>query len=494
MVKRPHRAFSAFAASVALLPLAACGGGGGGSTASTQPAVPVPTPTPSGGSTCASVAAASDGRRLAARGGEGDVVPDRLYVTYRAATGARGAESAERAVSVVRAIDLGDEGGLIRRAVTLPPGTDAGTAAAALRRAAGVVDVARVHYRTLAADAVANDQYLDTTDQWYLYRTAVDPTAWSLTHGGANVSVAVIDTGVDETNPDFIFDVKERIVGGVRTTGSGAVQDTHGHGTNTAGLATAQTNDAYGFAGVGYATHLQAYKIFPDATPTSDCQKADSADEAAAIRDAVANGASVINLSLGSAQTGATDPAEQSAVQFAIANNVVVVAANGNEYPNAGSSLPDLPAGYPGVIAVGASAVQDAVPDSYGSITTETVASYSNSGPTLVAPGGDATSTSDNDILHWIEGYSTSTATVIADRCSNSGGVCRGLFNGTSQAAPQVAGTVALMEALHGGPRSLTPAAVTQILRSTADTLPGIGADRQGAGRLNAGRAVAAAR
>ncbi len=384
----------------------------------------------------------------------------------------------------------------MRRAVTLPPGSDADAAAAALRRDAGVLAIARVHYRSLAADAVANDPLLDTTNQWYLYRTDVDPAAWSVTHGAANVSVAVIDTGVDETNPDFVFDVKERIVGGVRSTGPGSVQDTHGHGTNTSGLATAQTNDGYGFAGAGYATHLQAYKIFPDATATSDCQQADSADEAAAIRDAVANGASVISLSLGTPQTGGggVDAAEQSAVQFALASGVVVVAAAGNEFPNAGSQVPDLPAGYPGVIAVGASAVQDAAPNSYASITTETVAKYSNSGPTLLAPGGDATSSSDDDVLHWVEGYSTTTAAFASDRCSNAGGVCRVLFNGTSQATPQVAAAVALMEAAHGGPRSLTPAAAAQLLTSTADPLPGIGVDRQGAGRLNAGRAVAAAR
>jgi hypothetical protein len=59
--------------------------------------------------------------------------------------------------------------------------------------------------------------------------------------------------------------------------------------------------------------------------------------------------------------------------------------------------------------------------------------------------------------------------------------------------APQVAGTVALMEAYHGGARSLTPAQATRLLTSTADVLPGISSARQGAGRLNAGKAVAAA-
>jgi len=67
------------------------------------------------------------------------------------------------------------------------------------------------------------------------------------------------------------------------------------------------------------------------------------------------------------------------------------------------------------------------------------------------------------------------------------------LFNGTSQATPQVAGTVALMMAYHGGPRSLTPAQVLALLTATTDVLPGIATTRQGAGRLDAAKAVAAA-
>jgi subtilisin family serine protease len=140
--------------------------------------------------------------------------------------------------------------------------------------------------------------------------------------------------------------------------------------------------------------------------------------------------------------------------------------------------------------------------NSYATITSEYVATYSNSGATLVAPGGDSssdpasdcsTSTSPCDYLHWVEGYSTTTAAFPPDKCSDSGGVCRALFNGTSQATPQVAGTIALMEAYHGGARSLTPAQVTTMLTSTADLIPGVSSTRQGAGRLDAANAVAAA-
>jgi subtilisin family serine protease len=474
--------------------LAGCGGGGKSST----PPVPPPSPVPSGTTACASIMRGSSaaGRRLAAFSGQSaTTVPDQLYVSYRPSTG-RATQSTDRAAGVLRSLDLaGTDAGVAHRVVTLSPGVNATTAASALRSTAGVTNVAPLHYRYLAADSVANDPLLDNVDQWYLYKTNVDSGGWSISHGSAQVSVAVIDTGVDESNPDFVVQLKESIVNGVKATGNGTVQDTDGHGTNVAGLATALTNNGVGFAGVGYSTPLQIYKIFPNQTSANPCPTANTGDEVAAIRDAVANGASVINLSLGSVNNSADfDQAEADAVAFATASNVTVVAAGGNEFQQGTGNLPDFPAAYPGAIAVGASAVQDTTPNVFSSITAETVASYSNSGVALVAPGGDASGTSDSDTLHWIEGYSTTTAGLPANQCTNAGGVCRVLFNGTSQATPQVSGTIALMETLHGGPRSLTPAQISQLLTQNADVLPGIPSSRQGAGRLNAGKAVAASR
>ena len=489
-MKRTGYAGLAFALASALL--AACGGGG----SSSAPKTPTPTPTPSGGNTCASFATStSAGRRLAqSYGASGSwVSPNRLYVSYRSSAAASTARSVESVAAATRSIDAGTDGSLAHRLITLPDGADLAAVAANLRSTAGVVDVQPTHLRVPLGDAVANDQFLDNVRQWYLYKTNVDAGAWALTHGRSGVSVAVIDTGVDETNVDFVFDVRESVVGGVKATGAGTVQDTNGHGTNVAGLAVAQTNNSYGFAGVGYSTHLQAYRIFPPATSTSDCQTADSGDESVAIRDAVANGASVINLSIGSPQSAGVDAVEQSAIAYAIANGVTVVAAAGNEGGTSKDIGPDYPAAYPGVIAVGASAVNDSNTGVYGAIVAETVAGYSNSNPTLVAPGGDASSTSDNDVLHWIEGYSTTTAAYPPDQCVNSSGVCRVLFNGTSQATPQVTGAVALMLAYHGGARSLSPANVVALLQGSTDVLPGISGNRQGAGRLNTAKAVAAA-
>lgn len=422
----------------------------------------------------------------------GGVVPDRLYVVTRA--GARSVESITRGVATARTAAVASYNGKTYTAVTLAPGTNAPAAAAALR-ANGALEVGSLHYRSLAGcNSAANDPLNDSSRQWYLLRENA-PAAWAVTHG-AGISIAVIDTGADETNPDLSakIDVKEKVLNGVITGGNGSVQDSDGHGTDTAGLAAAQTDNAYGFASIGWDVRLQIYKIFPETTTTDQNPSADTADEAQAVTDAVANGASVISLSLGSPQNGGADAVEQAAIESAIQAGVVVVAAAGNEFPKTGSDVPDYPAGYPGVIAVGASSVSDTAANTYSTITADTVASYSNSGPALLAPGGDPAS-NDGDRLHWVEGYTTSTPGLTADQCSgtvNGFPACAALWAGTSMATPQVAATVALMMAKHGGPRSVSPATASQILTSTADSLGSlIPALRQGAGRLNVANALA---
>jgi hypothetical protein len=434
--------------------------------------------------------------RTAATNASGAINPNRLYVTYRASASARASQSIDKSIGATRAVDFGVQGGQGSRLLNLAPGTNSAAAVATLRQNPDVLAVSPTHYRSISANPVdvVNDPFSDPVDQWYLYITKTNGTggAWATTHGLSTIAIAIIDTGVDFTNSDLTVDYEESVVNGVTSAATGAAQDTNGHGTNVAGLAAAAANNGYGFAGVGYSTHLQAYRVFPQTTAQSDCQQADTGDEAQAIRDAVAHGAAVINISLGSGASSGADPVEQAAVAFAIASNVSVVAANGNEFgQGSDGNQSDFPAAYPGVIAVGASAVtDDNVGASYSAITGETAASYSNSGPTLLAPGGDSTGQNDNDLLHWIEGYSTTTANFAADQCSDSGGVCRVLFNGTSQATPQVSGTIALILAKHGGAGSLTPAAISAILTSTADSL-GLSATRQGAGRLDAAGAVA---
>ena len=500
-MRNRHRTIFRVAAILPLAALAACGGGGSNSSTPTTRVTVAPTATAAATEapdTCSSVSGYR--RRVAKLAGTNWVNPNRLYVSYKASAASRVVMSVDQAVNATNSHDFGITNGVGHRVITLPSSTTAAAATATLKASSDVTNVESVHYRvpisfTSGTDAV-NDPLSDNVDQWYLYITNADPGGWGITTGSSAVSVAVLDTGVDLTNTDLPVKYSESDVGGVTTVGGTAAQDTQGHGTNVAGLATATANNSNGFAGYGYSTSLQAYRIFPDATSTSDCQSADTADEALAIQHAITNGASVINLSLGAPASEGVDSVEKTAVEAAITAGVTVVAANGNEYTSGGTAS-DYPAGYPGVIAVGASAVtDDNVGASYSAITAETVASYSNSGPTLVAPGGDANGDQDQDILHWIEGYSTTTAAYPPDQCVALTGkyapYCIVLFNGTSQATPQVSGTIALMEANHGGSRSLTPAQVKAKLIAKSDLFPNISTTRQGAGRLDVAKAVAA--
>ena len=103
-------------------------------------------------------------------------------------------------------------------------------------------------------------------------------------------------------------------------------------------------------AGLGWSVTLDEYKVL-DSNGNGN-----TADVDTAIYDAVARGDRVINMSLsaqicGPNDTGCgPDPDEQAAVEYAIAHNVVVVAAAGNDSEN----VPEYPASYPGVLAVGA--------------------------------------------------------------------------------------------------------------------------------------------
>lgn len=416
------------------------------------------------------------------------------------------------------------------RIVSVPTGVDVATFTRNLQAQPEVAEVSAVHRRylqTRAATTVTDPLFIP--DQWYDFATGMN-FAWSYATG-TGAKLAVIDTGIDDTNTDLTDQLAYQetdvtpIDNGSATSSCqplstattvitpGTAQDDNGHGTNVAGIALAQANTA-GFAGAAFGAKLLAFKIFPNqnANCNDNSQNfgASTPDEAQAITDAVTQGADVISLSIGSSSF---DQVEFNAIESAIAAGVTVVAAAGNSGPNSseqdgsGPGTLDYPGAYPGVIAVGASALKDEYfsqtdPQSTGtySTSTEIVAPYSQYGPSLsvVAPGGDASasvgSTNDEDTLHWIENYSTTTAFLPADQCTDANGNpatplnCIALFNGTSQATPQVSATAALLIAEAGGHKSLTPAEVNYVIESTADN---INDPHQGHGRLNAYRALA---
>ncbi|HEX5274075.1 MAG TPA: S8 family serine peptidase [Candidatus Rubrimentiphilum sp.] len=359
------------------------------------------------------------------------------------------------------------------RLVTVDP-AQIETVRADLRGRAGVLAVDRVALIHLLSATAPNDPFFPF--QWDL--TVIHaPQAWAITKGNPSIDVAVVDTGFDARHPDIAgkVDYAESDIFGVTTPGFDAAQDLIGHGTNVSGIIAAMTDNGIGYAGTAYNVRLQEYNVF-------NGDAASGADVALAVSHAAAHAARVINLSIGAGVF--IDAGMYAAIQAAIARGVIVVAAAGNQ----GLSIMEEPAADPGVIAVGASAIDDrGTGDLSGA--SEYVASYSNYGPlmTLLAPGGDPAGSSDTDYLHRVNNLWTSTengeiCTITpADGCGYRGSA------GTSMAAPHVTAAVALM--LSVDPQ-LTPGKAAQILRTSADD---IGDSKQGAGRLNVDRAVSAA-
>lgn len=419
---------------------------------------------------------------------------------------------ADAGASTASDLDLPDVGRVVEVLHVAPGSEDA--VVAQLRANPLVQNAARAAVRyamsTNASLAFPNDPYFNgfaPANAPPFYTTANSPGQWDMhvicaanawaygdanstnvTHAGAlggTAAIAIIDTGADTSHPDLSGRIiyTESDINGVTTQGNAAVNDTDGHGTNVAGIAAASANNGIGFAGVAYAAPLQIYRVFGNQNcPKTGCTALGS-DVGLAISHAVANGAKVISMSLGSSSA---DPAEENAVASAVAAGVVVVAASGNEH----TSTLDYPAVDPGVIPVGASALDD----STGTVT-ETVASYSNysaANPSswgVVAPGGDPSGSTDNDDLHWIENIYTSQATDSSSFCipdhNNPTGPndCRVLIAGTSQATPHVAGAASLLLSV-----GASPANIKTILCSTATPIAG---GKAGCGRLNVYKAMA---
>lgn len=197
--------------------------------------------------------------------------------------------------------------------------------------------------------------------QWYLPQIRAYDT-WPAFPAPFNprVRVAVIDSGIDATHPDL----KPRIETGKSFVGGPWGRDQHGHGTFVAGIIAAETSNAEGISGIGLGTDLLIAKVVRDDGSIS----LDA--EAKAIRWAVQQGAKVINLSFG----GVRDPRnakrdtfsglEADAIEYAVQNDVVVVAAvgNGDQAPRMPWRYASYPAALPHVIGVSALGRDGSVP------------------------------------------------------------------------------------------------------------------------------------
>jgi len=204
-----------------------------------------------------------------------------------------------------------------------------------------------VSLQFILIDTVSAASYTASTDpmrgkQTYLDRIGVDG-AWAATPaGGKPLIVAVVDTGVDLTHPDL----KANLMAGVNLLDPDALpQDDYGHGTNVAGIVAASVNNDKGIAGIARNVKIMPIKAL-DSDGYGGEQKLGEG-----IRYAVDHGANIVILSLGLNKQ--SDYLEEI-VRYAEEKNVLLVAAVGND----GGAI-KYPAAYPSVLAVGGFGLDD---------------------------------------------------------------------------------------------------------------------------------------
>ncbi|MCC6224681.1 MAG: S8 family serine peptidase [Thermoleophilia bacterium] len=303
--------------------------------------------------------------------------------------------------------------------------------------------------------------------QWYL--TAIHALDyWAERPQLPAVRVAVIDSGIDGSHPEFAG----RIAASRSFVRGRATEDTLGHGTLVAGEIAAAMDNGLGIAGAGFPVELIVAKVVDPNGRIS------TAAEAEAIRWAADQGARVINLSLGGRRdpkTPANDTyseLEHAAIEYAYRKGAVIVAAAGNcdlvcPYPYA-----SYPAALPHVLGVSALAQDGTTP------------SFSNRDPVyndLAAPGAGIVSTFPFDLTDPAcaqPGYS-----MCATNHLRSG-------QGTSFAAPLVAAAAALLLAERP---TLHASQVLALLEANAEDVGPAGRDAAtGRGLVNVQRALGA--
>ncbi len=372
--------------------------------------------------------------------------------------------------------------------IALPEGASLDEALAAYRASPLVAEASVAHVATIL-DTPNDPNY---PYQWPLHNTEGGmwaDIAWNLApNRGANVTVAVIDSGVAFEDYNTSLDGHPQSFKKAPDLASTTFvapydfnqndehpNDDNGHGTHVAGTIAQNTNNAYGVAGVAYNARIMPIKVLDYTGNGFDD------DIVEGIYHAVANGADVINMSIGfPGSGGGAVPCSEfaglnAALDYAHAQGVVVIAAAGND-----GGIVSCPAAHPDVIAVGATG--------YDGLYTW----YSNNGAALdiAAPGGDPLVDKSGD--GYIDGVLQETfcydasALLLLDAYDT---FCDSFYAGTSMASPHVAGTAALLLAENP---SLTPDDVRGYLQDTARDRGAPGWDpNYGWGALDAAGALA---
>jgi subtilisin family serine protease len=299
--------------------------------------------------------------------------------------------------------------------------------------------------RQLKQALITNDTYFTTDSsvedkQWYLPKIRL-PEAWEFSRGSADVTVAVVDTGIHASHIELN---DGRVIGGYDTINNQSIltntnSDDNGHGTAVAGVIGAIPNNGRGISGINWSVKIMPIKALKeDGT-------GDIATVSAGIVWAADHGANIINLSIGGQGFG-MDQTLNNAIAYAYNKGALIVSAAGNDLSVNGINLDINPVfpicsdqGKNMVLGVAASDIND---------SKASFSNFSINCVDIVAPG--------KKIL--------TTAYLPSDPSNN----LLIYASGTSLATPVVSGVAALIKAAHPNYSSQE---IVKIILSTADNI-----------------------
>lgn len=327
----------------------------------------------------------------------------------------------------------------------------------------------------------------DANTRWHL-DVINAAAAWDISKGDTNIIVAVLDNAIYTDHPDLVnkIAIQVDLADDDSIANPPVAEYIWSHGTHTAGLIAAETDNSTGVSSLGYNVRIMAVKLASDA---SDGQAMTAGFEG--IVWAADHGADVINMSWGSPTFFIT---MQNTVNYAYNKGCILLGAAGNNGDGAETSAnPAIPVNYVGypaalehVIAVGSTDSDDAK------------SSFSEYGTWIdvCAPGGFDATTGIFSVLS----TTYSDAGDIMSMLTGTGGGAASwgitgkydCMQGTSMACPVAAGLAGLMLSVNP---NLTPDELTEIMKATCDNIDAQNTqfiDSIGAGRINAASALQA--
>lgn len=466
------------------------------------------------------LAGAAQGRAVQSNATEGSVtladrvppqaafVPGEAIITYRPeATAALSLEKQPLPGVFIRRFDATGRHGLLRldKAMTpMPlkrPATSPGSAAATWSREETLAAIAELRRRPDVLQAEPNyiRRAMSGIDdnplyiyQWH-YPLVNLPAAWEVPGAtGSGVKIAVLDTGVLSDHPDLVGRLSDDGYDFVSSAavsldgngydadpsdpGDSPIGESSFHGTHVIGTIVA-ANNTVGGLGVAFDAQVMPLRVLGQDGSGTDADLIQAIRYAAGLSNAAGvlptTRADIINMSLGGPGASAS---LEAAVNAAHAAGVIVIAAAGNE----NTSIPSYPAAYTNVVSVSAVGAN------------RQRAPYSNFGATIdvAAPGGNMLVDRTGD------GRPDGVLSTWGDDSAGSVTLTWSLMQGTSMAAPHVAGIAAIMASLRRQDgETLTPVDFRSYLENGDLTLD-LGAsgrdDLYGFGLIDAVKAITA--